>query len=139
MNPFFILLFLIALARRTWRLHKNSIIIRGIEAALAPKTQVVTLSRAERTASKTVIMEYQHKDQTYELILPARRRALGWTHCYATMHDGKIEDVTLEVIKKAGPMKDFFGVQLKPGQVYRGAVKLEFQDPKRLKTHMVLE
>lgn len=138
MNFIFILLFLAVIARRYYYKHRTNLIIQLLEQALVPKT-TNKLSRATRTASKTVIIEYTHKEETYEVILPIRSRALGWTQCTATMTTGEVRDVTADVMSKAGPMKDFYGVKLKPAQVYRGASKLVFHAQGRTKPYLVLE
>ena len=134
----FIALVMVALGKKYWRRNKNNLMFKMLAAFLAPK-QKVELSKATRTASKTVLMQYQHKDQTYDLILPIRSRPMGWTHCRATMQNGEIKEVAAEVLSKSGPMKDFFGIKLKPHQVYRGAVKLDFHNPKRKKSYLILK
>ena len=139
-NGLFIFIFLIGLAKRTWSRNKSSIIIKGLEAMLvSKKTEIITLSRAQRTASKTILIKYTHQEQEYEVILPMRRRPLGWTFCKATMKDGTVCDITAEIKEKAGPHKDFFGVTLKPGQIHRNAIKLEFMSPKKAKPVLVIE
>ena len=133
----FYFLFLVGLGKRTWARNRSSIIIKGLEAMLTPKT-VVNLSKAQRTASRTVLIKYTHQETEYEVVLPMRRRPLGWDRCVATMKDDSEQDITKDVLSRAGPHKDFFGAKLRAGQIYRNAKELKFYSPKKANPILVI-
>lgn len=135
MNFFFIVLFAVGLAYRWWKANNSNLIVKGIEAVISSQFSRLStndsdgLSKATRTASRTMIMDYSYKGSKYELTLPARSRAIGWQKCIAYV-EGNPVDVTEIALRKAGPLKDFFGMheKLKPHQIYRNADKLVFID-----------
>jgi len=124
-------LFGLTLLYQQWRKHRNDFIVKAVTAMLIPKKAApseLDFVKAQRTASKTIVMRYEYQNQHYELVLPTSKRRKPWTKCYATMQDGSVRDVTDLVAPRSGPHGDFFGLKLKPEQVVRGATKFLFYD-----------
>ncbi len=124
------LTFIVGLCKFLYDKHKSSMIFGVLSALLLPKETPHKLSKAERTASRTLVMKYTCKSQEYELILPARTRPLGWSKALATMSDDTEKDVTELVAAKAGPYRDFFGLSLKSSQIIRGSKEIRLFDSK---------
>lgn len=120
------MLFAVGLAKYFWDRNKSSMIVGVLSALLVPKTPPGKHSKAERTASRTLVMPYQYRDSQYELILPTRSKPLGWVSCRAIMSDGSTVDVSEMVEAKAGPFRDFYGMNFTASQIVRGASRLIF-------------
>lgn len=120
------LAFAIGLAKYFWERNKSSMLVGVLSALLVPKESPSKHSKAERTASRTLVMPYLYRDSQYELILPTRSKALGWEKCYATMIDGKVIEVSHMIESKSGPFRDFYGLKLTASQLVRGATNLVF-------------
>lgn len=131
LHPAFMILFLLALARRTWRLNSSTLIIQLLSKLFESKE---SLSKGSRTASNTYLIPFEHQNSKYKLVLSnVRRQKMRWIECVAIMSDGVQKDVTLEIQEMAGPYKDFFGLhkQYKPDDLVRDSVKLFFYDKKK--------
>lgn len=118
--------FAVGLFKYFWNAHQSSMIFGVLSALLLPKEVKHELSKAERTGAKTIQMNYLYRDATYELILPISSKPKAWVRCIAVIPDHDNMDVTDIVLRKSGPMKDFYGVPLHAGQIIRGATELQF-------------
>ena len=122
--------FAVGLAKYLWNVHQSSMIFGVLSALLLPKEVKHELSKAERSGNKTIHMEYIYRGVTYELVLPISSKPKGWVKCIATIpgreSDPSLTDVTDIVLRKSGPMKDFYGATLHAGQIIRGATELQF-------------
>ena len=128
MNLLFATTFLVGLGYREYKKRKDDFIFKAVIALMTPKKseEVSIISKAKRTASKTLIVKYQYSDTEYELILPVTRKKQKWVKCMAVMKDGEVLDHTDLVKSKAGPYGNFYGMKLLPNQIIRGATKLHF-------------
>jgi hypothetical protein len=124
------LAFCAGLAKYIWDHHKSSMVVGLLSALLVPKNDPGKHSKATRTASNTLLLPYTFAGEDLELLLPVRKRRLGWTVCLAHMGDGDKRDVTEHVKPRAGPYGDFFGIKLSAGQICRGATALYFMNEK---------
>jgi len=124
------------LAKRYYNHNKSSMVFGLLSAILLPKENANGVSKAERTASKTITLPYSYNGKSYTLILPVRSKPLGWSICMATFADGE-RDVTSIVEEKAGIDKNFYGATLTPGQIVRGAGKLLFYTDKGTLVHTI--
>jgi hypothetical protein len=119
------LLFCVGLGKFFWDQHKSSAIVGILSALLVPKADPSKHSKATRTASNTLVLDYLYDGQVHELVLPARRKKLHWAKCMSISEDGMATDVTNFVRSRAGPFGDFFGLTLESHQVCRGSTRLE--------------
>lgn len=122
--------FCIGLGKYFWDRHRSSMVVGLLSALLVPKVDPGKHSKATRTASNTLLLNYTYEGETYEATLPVRKKRLNWTTCVADLGNDKLIDVTDHVKPRAGPFGDFFGIQLKAGQICRGANKLSFSNAK---------
>lgn len=129
-------IFMAGLAKYFWDQNRSTIVVGVLSALFASKGPQYQCSKAERTASKTLILTYIHNDSEYQLHLPVRGRPLKWKTCMAYSDNGEIEDVSDFIRPIAGPFGDFFGLKLAPGQIVRGAQQLRFYGEK---DNLVLE
>jgi hypothetical protein len=124
------LAFCIGLGKYIWDRHKSSMVVGLLSALLVPKADPGKYSKATRTASNTLMINFTYQDEHHELLLPVRKKKLAWTKCSARMGDSEERDVTEHVRPRAGPFGDFFGVKLTAGQICRGAKSLYFTNEK---------
>lgn len=124
------LIFCVGLGKFIWDRNKSSMVVGLLSALLVPKADPGRHSKATRTASNTLILNYTYGNEEHELVLPVRKRRIAWTQCLADMGGDVNQDVTNHVAKRCGPYGDFFGLKLTPGQICRGARKLTFINEK---------
>jgi hypothetical protein len=120
------LAFAVGLGKYFWDRNKSSMIVGVLSTLLLPKESPHKHSKAERTASRTLVMPYIYRDSQYEMILPTRSKPLGWTHCWARMSNGSVKEVSEIVSPKSGPFRDFYGMKFTASQLVRGATQLTF-------------
>lgn len=125
------LAFCVGLAKYIWDRHKSSMVVGLLSALLVPKVDPGKHSKATRTASNTLILQYTYANETHELLLPVRKKRLVWTECWADLTgEERRQNVTDHVKPRSGPFGDFFGIKLSPGQICRGATTLYFMNDK---------
>lgn len=120
------LVFAVGLAKYFWDKNKSSMVVGILSSLLVPKESPDKHSKAERTASRTLVMPYSYRNETYELVLPTRSKPLGWISCQALMNDGSLREVSEVVESKSGPFRDFYGIKFSASQLVRGSKKLTF-------------
>lgn len=109
-----------------WEKYKSSVVIGILSAMLLPKEQPPSVSKAERTISKTMLIPYHYNGDEYTIMVPVKSRKTRWDFCIAHLDNGETVDVTTEVRPYAGPNGDFLSMKLKPYQLVRDAKTIHF-------------
>lgn len=118
------LVFVATFIYHMYKKYSGHLLLSGITYAIKKGTEE-TISTATKLPNNTLLIKYKFNDNIYEIILPLARKSLNWTKAIAIIEDEE-RDVTQVVSNIAGPRKDFFNINLKPGQIIRNASNITF-------------